>query len=96
MKNVTKRQIADKLADRLGYCSSHIKIVLNGLEQYIMEVLSEGNNIELRGFGSYKSVVRKAKIGRNPRCPKDVFEIPPRRVAVFKMSKKFEDKMKEK
>ncbi len=33
----------------------------------ITEALCEDKNIEIRGFGTYKIVKRKARIGRNPK-----------------------------
>ena len=50
-----------------------------------MEALREGKNIEIRGFGTYKVVKRKARIGRNPKT-KEKAIITPRRVVKFKPS----------
>ena len=33
----------------------------------ITEALCRGENIEIRGFGIFKTTVRKARIGRNPK-----------------------------
>ena len=51
-----------------------------------MKALCEGKNIEIRGFGTYKIVTRKARIGRNPKNSKTV-QIPSKKAIKWKMSK---------
>ena len=53
-----------------------------------MEALFEGKNIEIRGFGTYKIVKRKARIGRNPKHS-ELVRIPEKRAIKWKMSKTF-------
>ena len=48
----------------------------------------KGNNIEIRGFGSYKTVIRKARIGRNPKNS-ELVQIPEKKAIKWKMSKTF-------
>ena len=45
-------------------------------------------NIEIRGFGTYKIAKRKARIGRNPKNSQLV-QVPEKRVIKWKMSKTF-------
>ena len=45
-------------------------------------------NIEIRGFGTYKIAKRKARIGRNPKNSEQV-QIPAKRAIKWKMSKTF-------
>ena len=52
----------------------------------ISEALCKGENIEIRGFGTYKIAKRKARIGRNPKNSKLV-QIPEKRAIKWKMSK---------
>jgi integration host factor subunit beta len=54
----------------------------------ITVALSEGKNIEIRGFGMYKIVKRKARIGRNPKNLKLV-QIPEKKAIRWKTSKIF-------
>ena len=53
-----------------------------------IEALSRGENIEIRGFGTYKIIKRKARIGRNPRNSQLV-QIPEKNAVRWKMSKTF-------
>jgi len=52
----------------------------------IIESLSRGDNVEIRGFGSYKISFRKARMGRNPKNSK-IVEIPAKKGVRWKMSK---------
>ena len=52
----------------------------------ITEALCRGNNIEIRGFGTYKIAKRKARIGRNPKNS-ELVQIPEKRGIRWKMSK---------
>ena len=52
----------------------------------VKDALAEHNNIEIRGFGTFKVRERKSRLARNPRTG-DPVEVPPRAVPVFKPSK---------
>jgi len=54
----------------------------------ITEALRRGENIEIRGFGTYKVTKKKARIGRNPKNSKPV-QIPEKKAIRWKMSKTF-------
>ena len=54
----------------------------------ITEALRRGENIEIRGFGIFKTAVRKARIGRNPKNSQLV-QIPEKKMIKWKMSKTF-------
>ena len=47
-----------------------------------------GENIEIRGFGTYKIAKRKARIGRNPKNS-ELVQIPEKKTIKWKMSKTF-------
>ena len=63
-----------------------IEKILEIIFQEVVEALREGKNIEIRGFGTYKVVKRKARIGRNPKNS-DTIQIPEKKVIRWKMGK---------
>ncbi len=65
-----------------------MKTIVEIIFNEIGENLYKGNNIEIRGFGSYKTVIRKARIGRNPKNSESV-QIPEKKAIKWKMSKTF-------
>ena len=76
-------------------CNLHPNILRRDIEKILDTVLSEiinalceGKNIEIRGFGTYKTVKRKARIGRNPKNSA-IVKIPEKRAIKWKISKEF-------
>jgi len=77
------------------FCNEHPQLLHKDLEKIleiiflqILEALSRGENIEIRGFGTYKIIKRKARIGRNPKNSQLV-QIPEKNAVRWKMSKTF-------
>ena len=48
--------------------------------------------MELRGFGSFRLRDRRARMGRNPRSGESI-QVPPKRVAYFKLGKELRSKL---
>ena len=76
-------------------CNLHPNILRKDIEKIfkiiffeITETLCRGENVEIRGFGTYKIVKRKARIGRNPKNSQLV-KIPEKKAIRWKMGKIF-------
>ena len=76
-------------------CNLHPNIFRRDMEKIlkiifleIVEALRKGENIEIRGFGIFKTATRKARIGRNPKNSESV-QIPEKKTIKWKMSKTF-------
>ena len=65
-----------------------IEKILEIIFHEFIEALRRGENIEIRGFGIFKTTVRKARIGRNPKNS-ELVQIPEKRAIKWKMSKIF-------
>ena len=65
-----------------------IKKILEIIFHELTEALCRGENIEIRGFGIFKTTVKKARIGRNPKNA-ELVQIPEKRAIKWKMSKIF-------
>lgn len=48
--------------------------------------LRAGDKVEIRGFGSFKTRARRARVGRNPKTGASV-KVPPKRIPFFKASR---------
>ena len=76
-------------------CNLHPNILRRDIEK-ILEIifleiagaLSNGKNIEIRGFGTYKIIKRKARVGRNPKNS-ELVQIPEKKAIKWKISKTF-------
>ena len=76
-------------------CNQHSNLLRRDIEKIleiifleITEALRRGENIQIRGFGSYKITKRKARIGRNPKNS-ELVQIPEKKAIKWKMSKTF-------
>ena len=76
-------------------CNHHPNLLRKDIEKIlkiifveITEALCRGENIEIRGFGSYKITKRKARMGRNPKNSEKI-QIPEKKAIRWKMSKIF-------
>ena len=63
-----------------------IKKILNIIIFEMIEALQRNESVEIRGFGRFKTVMRKARIGRNPKNSKAV-QVPAKKAIKWKMSK---------
>ena len=65
-----------------------VEKILEIIFSEISEALCRGENIEIRGFGIFKTTLRKARIGRNPKNS-ELVQIPEKKAIKWKMSKIF-------
>jgi integration host factor subunit beta len=86
---MVKSKLLQKLCDlHPNILRKDIEKVLNITLHEFSEALCRGENIEIRGFGSYKILKRKARIGRNPKNSKTI-QIPEKKAIKWKISKSF-------
>jgi len=87
---VTKADLVERVTEKTGLTRTDVAVVVDGLLETIKSAMEEGNNIELRGFGTFKIKTRKARKARNPRTGEEV-PVPDRKVPVFKPSNEFKN-----
>ena len=94
--SIVKSQIIDQLADNYpNFLRKDLKKTLNLILDEIISGLSKNNNVEIRGFGTFKIKKQKARIGRNPKNGLKV-EIPEKKTIQWKMSKELFNKLNKK
>jgi nucleoid DNA-binding protein len=84
---LTKRDLANRIAEETGQIQQQVLTVIQKSLDYITESLAKGDKVELRNFGVFEVRVRKARIGRNPHVPTKDVAIPERSVVKFKAGK---------
>ena len=81
-----KSQILDQLTDTYPtFLKNDLEKVLNLVLNEMISALAKGENVEIRGFGSFKIKQLKSRIGRNPKDGSKV-NIPAKRKIHWKMS----------
>ena len=81
-----KSDLIDRVAMRTNLTKLQTKLVVNSFINTITESLSEGTNIEIRGFGSFRIRERNARIGMNPKSGQRI-SIPAKKVPYFRAGK---------
>lgn len=67
MKNITKKDLVEQIADRTGLTRVDTKIIVESFLDSISQALQDGTNIEIRKFGRFKTKKKNARRARNPR-----------------------------
>ena len=84
---MVKSQLVQQLCNMYpNILRKDIEKILNIIIFEIIEALHRNEAVEIRGFGRFKTIMRKARIGRNPKNSK-VVQIPAKKAIKWKMSK---------
>ena len=85
--SIVKSKILDQLADNYpNFLRKDLEKALNSVLDEISRALSKKQNVEIRGFGTFKVKKIKSRIGRNPKSGAKV-EISAKNTIQWKMSK---------
>jgi DNA-binding protein HU-beta len=63
---MNKERIVNKIVDKANISEKDAQSVLQAFIDAVSDTLSSQKSVNLAGFGSFKRVRRKARIGRNP------------------------------
>lgn len=85
---MTKAELVSSIALETGYDKTTIMNVVESMMENVKKSVAEGENVYLRGFGSFISKNRAEKVARNITRNTTVV-VPAHRVASFKPSKEF-------
>ena len=90
---MNKSSLVDQVAEKLKSLShKNFDIIIDALFSKMTQALSDGNRIEIRGFGSFELRTRKSRQGRNPKTGQTVF-VSTRRVPFFKVGKELRERI---
>ncbi len=93
--NMTKADIVSNISDQLGIDKIDVQATVEKFMHEIKDSLENGENVYLRGFGSFIIKTRAEKTGRN--ISKNVaVKIPAHNIPAFKPAKVFVNGVKSK
>ncbi|OJJ21897.1 integration host factor subunit beta [marine bacterium AO1-C] len=90
---MTKAEVISEIADKTGIDKEKVQITVEAFFKVIQNSMENGDNIYVRGFGSFINKKRAKKIARNISQNK-AMEIPEHFVPSFKPSKVFIERIK--
>ncbi len=85
-RSLTKADIVAGVARRLDFTQVQAAIVVDSFLKGVVAALKKGEEVEIRGLGSFRFRSRAPRKGRNPKTGERV-EVPAKRVPYFRMGK---------
>jgi integration host factor subunit beta len=93
---MTKSEIIESLASRqVRLAFKDVELAVKIILEHMINTLSRGERIEIRGFGSFTLHYRKPHVGRNPKSGEAV-SIPAKFVPRFKSGKELRERVDKK
>lgn len=89
-----KADLVASISDKTGVAKVDVLVTLETFFTDVKDTLAEGENVYIRGFGSFILKKRAKKIGRHIKENKPI-EIPEHYIPSFKPSKVFVDQVKD-
>lgn len=79
---MNKPELVSKVAEQTGITKKQAGAAIDAALHAIEDALSQGERVQLVGFGSFSVAERAARTGRNPQTGKPL-EIPAKKVPKF-------------
>lgn len=93
VKKANRTQLIDKLSITLGVSKAQAEKTLNSVLQSVVDMVVDGYDLNLTGFGSFYKTHRKDRIGVNPKTGEKM-KIAASTSVGFKVGKTFKEAVK--
>ena len=88
-----RSELVQKIADENPHLYQRdVERIVSTIFDEVIEAMSQGDRVELRGFGAFSVKKRDARIGRNPRTGESV-QVEEKHVPFFKTGKLLRDRL---
>ena len=87
---MTKADLIEEVSRTVEMSRKDSEVIVETIFESIVKALRMADKIEIRGFGSFRTRERRARVGRNPKTGARV-DVPPKRIPFFKPSKEMKD-----
>ena len=90
---IVKSKLLKQISDNYpNFLKKDLETFFNIILNEIKLALHKGDNVELRGFGTWSTHIQKARLSRNPKTGEKI-QTPEKKTIHFKMSKKLFQKI---
>ena len=89
---MNKSELIEVIAQKTGMTKKRAEDVVNLVFDSMTDALSQGERIEIRGFGSFVNRSYGAYTGRNPRTSESI-QVKPKRLPFFKVGKELKERV---
>jgi integration host factor subunit alpha len=87
-KTLTKADIVDAIYEQLNKNRAEVKNHVESLLDIMKVSVKKDHSLLVSGFGKFDAYDKRARKGRNPQTNEGI-TLPPRKVVVFRLSRKF-------
>ena len=91
---MTKADLIEEVSRVVEFTRKESEVIVEAIFDSVVKSLRDGDKIEIRGFGSFRTRQRQSRIGRNPKTGARV-DVPAKRIPYFKPSKELKDLINE-
>ena len=87
-KTLTKAEIVEAIYEKTDKNRADVKNIVEKLLDIMKQAIKKDNALLVSGFGKFEAYGKNARKGRNPQTDVAI-TLPPRKVVVFRLSRKF-------
>ncbi len=87
-KALTKADIVESVYEKTNRNRAEVKQIIENLLVLMKQSIKKDQSLLISGFGKFESYEKNARRGRNPQTDETI-TLPPRKVVVFRLSRKF-------
>jgi len=87
---MTKADLIEEVSRVVEMTRKDSEVIVETIFESVVKALRASDKIEIRGFGSFRTRQRNARVGRNPKTGARV-DVPSKKVPYFKPSKELKD-----
>ena len=91
-KTLTKADIVEAIYEKTDKNRTEVKKLVETLLTIMKEAVKKESSLLISGFGKFEAYDKNARRGRNPKT-ETAITLPPRKVVVFRLSRKFRAEM---
>ncbi|MCH5277240.1 MAG: integration host factor subunit alpha [Desulfovibrionaceae bacterium] len=85
---LTKADIVEAVYEKSERNRAEVKNIVESLLELMKQAIKKDHALLISGFGKFEAYDKKARKGRNPQTD-EAITLPPRKVVVFRLSRKF-------
>jgi integration host factor subunit alpha len=87
-RTLTKADIVEAIYEKTDKNRAEVKNLVEKLLSIMKQAIKKDRTLLISGFGKFEAYDKNARKGRNPKTDATI-TLPPRKVVVFRLSRKF-------
>lgn len=89
---LTKADIVEAIYEKTEKNRTDVKNTVETLLLLMKQAIKKDHALLISGFGKFEAYDKSARMGRNPQT-EEAITLPPRKVVVFRLSRKFREEL---